>query len=1335
MSETNSLKERLKNLTPEQIRKLMSGSGKSAEALSGMPRNEDQEYPLSKTQERFWFLSKLYPNTALYNIPLAVRLQSTEIDPVRLAEVINRIVRENDILRTTFEEKDRQVVQKIHPELTIQLEYEDISDSTHSAEKEQIVAKIGAAHGNTIFNLSELPLFTVKLLKTRDKDYVLFFNLHHLISDGWTNSLLARDLALFFSGAGDRPAGRDKYQYIDYVKWEQKWLKSPPYRKQLNFWKEALAELPDPFHFQRDFQDEDSYEGRAENSILPLPLHEKVSTYCQGNDITPFQFYLSCYALLLARYSGMRDLIIGTPVANRNQLHFQNTYGVFINSLPIRFRIDTSLNFKKAMDGYRELINECMQNQEVPFGEIINSVNPHRNIHENPLYNVHFAYQHFPQKSKTDEHALLPIDYQLSKFDINFWVKIAGDERTLSISYKSKLIRREKIQRFLEHFVLLAESVITHPDIPVRDLDFIPTQHLSLLTGDITPPVETSWRDLFDKSVRQFPEETAVVDERGAMTFRALNQQASDLALSLAKKAVVKGDVVIVRTERSRNHVVSILACMKCGAAYLPLDNRIPPERFSHILEDSKARIVLTETPIDNVNCLGFESFNQSQHAGTVFDNTPLHGTDIAYIVYTSGSTGKPKGVCVPHRAILNYTQAIKRRIADLEVRSFAHVSALDADLGKTAIFMTLGFGGSLMIPAAETLLDPILLANLFSKNPVDAIKIVPTHLNALRASLPEILPRKLLICAGERLNRQLVAEIQKTKPLLRIMNHYGPTETTISSLTFDVPTPINDPAIPIGRPLDNTCAFLLDQDKNLVPTGTPGEICITGVNVALKYLNRPALTEERFVHHPLSPWPVYRTGDIGYMNEEDQIVFLDRIDRQIKINGFRIELGEVETVLKEHKYVANTCVFTMGEDEKARLFAAVVLLEQGSVKQLKSHLADYFPQHLIPVIFVLNTLPVTRNGKVDIEQLNKLCVATPDPPKTMSQPRDLVELRLIEIFKSVLNVATVDPSDQFFDLGGHSLLAISLITQVNTAFQTRFPIAVLFQYGSVQELASQIRKETGAVSDAASPYVTLVNKGLSKKIVWLHPAGGNVMSYYSIANALGNTYDSKAFTASNHHLKDKLSINELATDYVTILRDKHQLTSAILAGWSMGALIAHDMAILQAKEGNNLPLILIDQPVPHHGAAHDSYGKRLKSYIERIEVFTGDSIQVTASENAPVDYTVLYEEFIRLRLMPEEVSMESFRSFLDILVKHNTIISDFYPSVYHGPVLLLKAAEKIMLKTSNPQPEYSLEDLGWRTFCTNLTIQKVPGNHITMLTEKYTARTGELIHTWLSKL
>ncbi len=1337
-SATDPLKERLKKLTPEQIRRLMAGRKRSsAKAFSRMPRNPEEKYPLSRAQERIWFLAKLYPDSALYNIPIAINITSGEIDPHRLNEVINLIIRENEIFRTTFHENEGQVYQQVHSELKIEVDFEDISQLDPAIDKEELIEQIGENHGNTFFELANLPLLKVKLLKKGDNDYILFFNLHHLISDGWTNSLLARDSSLYYDNSGGQIQERETVQYVDYVKWEQDWLKSDRYENQRAFWQKELADLPEPLRFPRDFQSAGhSFAGRTEHTEIPALLHEKVLTYCQKKSLTPYQFYISCYALLMAKYSGDRDIVIGTPVANRNQAFFLNTYGVFINSLPLRFKVDTSLSFDELTHGFREMILASMDNQEMPFSEIINTINPQRKLHDNPLYNIHFAYQHFPQKEKSDEYALLPIDYRSAKFDVNFWLKIAGDECTISVSYKNRLIGREKICRFMEHFLLLAEAVIDESAVPFKQLSFIPEEHLSKLVGEKFSYPETSWLSLFEKSSRVDPTVTALVDEWGEMTYGELRRQASAAAGALVRRGVRKDDIVIVRTGRNRRFVVAVIACMKCGATYLPVDERIPPARFAHILDDSQARIVLTETVIENVNCLLFDSINSVESEETIFENVTVKSEDIAYIVYTSGSTGKPKGVCVPHRALTNYVYAMQKVVDEPgKISSFAHVSALDADLGNTAVFLTLGFAGTLLIPSAEALVDPALLASFFARYPVDAIKIVPAHLSALQEYMAAILPQKLLIIAGEKLSDQLVAAVRQAKPDLRIMNHYGPAEATISSLTFTVPMPFNGEVVPIGKPIDNTRVFLLDEDSAIVPQGGRGEICLSGPNLARYYLNQPELTAARFIREPsLNPGPIYRTGDMAYLDEDGQVVFLDRYDRQVKINGFRIEPGEIEAVLRRDQAVKNCAVFiSADEDRPPKLYAAIELAESLDSLQIRSYLAQYFSPALIPAITVLEKIPVTRNGKVDRGRLQDLVLAQA-PVKRKNQPSDLIELQLTTIFKSVLNVTTVHPDDQFFELGGHSLLAISLMAKVNKAFQTKFPIAALFEYGSISEIAALIRREPKTDSEKSSPYVTLVEKEQGERLVWAHPAGGNVMSYYPIANALGATYTTKAFTAVDHHRQDDLSIRGMASEYAAILTKQREISGTILAGWSMGALIAHEMAVLLAGEGRFMPLILADQPVPRPGVVSlESYEEKLTSYIERIEVFTGEAIKLSSTSDKKLDYVLLRNEFIRLGLMPEEVSGDSFRIFLDILVQHNKIVADFTPSLYHGPTLLLKATEKIMLKTSNPQPEYYLEDLGWGDFCTDLTIVEVPGNHITMMTDNYAAKTAKLIQTWVS--
>ncbi len=1337
MSEPLSLKERAKNLTPDQIRQLMLKTGGSAaRATFRMKRNEEGVYPLSKAQERIRFLSQLYPDTSLYNIPLAIRLRSNPLELDRLTKVINRIVSENEILRTTFFEIDGKTLQKVHAFLEVRIEYEDISQQGSNADKNKVIEKIASAHGQTIFDLSRLPLFSVKLLYAGKNDHVLLLNLHHMISDGMTNSLLARDSSQFYGETSYTPGGTEKYQYIDYVKWEQDWLASPKYSEQLAFWKNELAGVTEACKIQNDFYtDSHSYEGRKESCGIPASLHEKVMAFCQKNDATAFEFYISCYALLMSCYCGNRDLVIGTPVANRNHSHFQNTYGVFINSLPIRFKINTASTFQETFADFKRVIRQCMQNQEVPFSEMISAINPQRSLYENPLYSIHFAYQNFPQKIKSDEHALLPVDYLISKFDVNFWIEIAGEDRSISVTYRKQAIARTKINRLMNHYLNLAAAVLDRSDVPTRSVEFFPEVHKSLLTGEQSLYREATWFTLFEASVKQFENEVAFVDVQGQLTYGELSARATELAKNLTDRGVRRGDVVIVRTGRNRQFVISLLACFSCEATYLPVDQGIPPERYSHILRDSGARIVLTESDIEVVENAGIESVTELHTRGVASGKSDGSDAAIAYVIYTSGSTGKSKGVCVPHRALLNYTHSMRRRINDSSIRSFGHVSSLDADLGNTSIFLALGFGGTLVMPNAEALLDPGLLAECFRKYPVDALKIVPTHLNALSERVSGILPGKLLICGGERLSPALITDVRNSRPQLRIINHYGPTEATIGSLTFEVPENFNGHVVPVGRPIDNSSVLILDQDLKMVPQGVPGEICLAGDNVATGYLRQPALSAASFICDPaLASSAIYRTGDLGYLNEEGQVVYLDRMDRQIKINGFRIELGEIESVLKTHDSVTNAAVFLFGDkNERQNLCAAVMVSDHTSVQQLTLHLARYFSPSIIPLVYVIKEIPITRNGKVDVERLKSLCMSSA-VLREQAIPSDLVELRLLEIFKSALNIPVVHPEDQFFKLGGHSLLAIKMIAQINKAFQTDLRIAVLFRFDSVRKLASLIRKERSHATSDRSPYVMLMDKARDSTIAWIHPAGGEVMSYYPIAAALSADFDSVAFTAIDHHLKENLSIQGLASEYSDEMQLQRSASNTILAGWSMGALIAHEMAVCFSAKGLQPPLILVDQPVPHHGySIPQSYEKSVISYIEKIGVFAGEDIRLACVTDMQVDYGLLYREFIRLTLMPAEVTMAEFRTFLDINVKHNNIISKFNPSIYRGPTLLLKAAEKIMLKTSNPQPEYFLDDLGWGAFCPNLTIVEVPGNHITILSGNYAASTAKVAHEWIS--
>lgn len=1323
----DSLKDKIKNLSPDQIRKLLasrnkSGGGAVKKEFEKMPRNPEGKYPLSRAQERIWFLSQLFKNSSLYNIPIAVKLYK-DVSAETLRTALQQAVIKNEILRTTFHEENGRVYQKIHDSFNSTLSYEDISDS--NTDKDKQVEAIALSHSSIQFDLTELPLFAAKLVKIDENEFVLFLNLQHIISDGWTNALLSNDLNLDSQSA--RLSPKKEYAYIDFVKWEQDWMRSDTYSKQIHFWKEKLSNLPNAARFPKDFYNKsDSYEGNLIVYNFSSEAWQKINNFCKNNNYTAFQFFLVCFAVLTSEYTQEKDLIIGTPVANRNASYFHKTYGLFFNSLPMRLLVDTNISFYELMKRSIDEVNQYMKCQEVPFTEIIKAINPTRNLEENVLFNTHFAYQHFPKKNKEDEYAMLPIDYKTSKFDVNLWVEVAGDDCKLSLTYKRNRISKGKIERFLKHYQNLIDFVIDNPEKPIRKRDIFPETELSILSGKRADFLEESWLTLFYNSLRKVPNTVAVVDSNEEITYEILNRKANTLARLFQERGVVEKDVVILDTGRSISFIIGILACFKSGCTYLPIDNDIPEERLSYILQDSKATAIFSDKKRHDIIRVAPEELEDNIKVDDAADFN-LKKDDIAYIIYTSGTTGKPKGVAVSHGALLNYTKAMEEVVGDDQLRNFAHVSAIDADLGNTSIFLGLAFGGTLLLPSKNVIVDPLLMKRFFEVYPADVLKIVPSHLEAFSDHLQDILPNKLLICGGEAMSDSLIKKLRANgTDELRLLNHYGPTETTIGVLTHEFNVHQVESPIPVGKPLCNTEVCLMDNDSVPVPIGVEGEIFVSGNNLADGYVNDVALTGKKFVE--LSGTRFYSTGDRGIINHMGELVFLGRFDAQVKINGFRIELKEIESVLRDHEDIENVCVF---QNDSNKLWAAVQTSKEIIPGKLRSYLKRYLSELFIPAFSFVESIPLTSNGKIDYRRLKELTVHDAEH-RVETAPRDLFEIKLLEFYKELFPNISISIEDSFFDVGGHSLLAIQLMSKVNQEFNSELVIANLFSHSSVKELAGLLRSNADGLTVADNP-IALVNNHQEEKSIWIHPAGGNIMCYYPIATALSPEMDTFSFDYSYSENKDNaLSVDILAGKYFNTLRQKGFMSKLVLAGWSMGALIAHQMACLFEHENVQVPLVLLDQPATSLKTNETvSYRDRLFTYLNKVHIFTSGQFDKRIIEKEVVDYQGILDEFIRVQLTPEETTLENFKTFLDTLVMHNEIVTEFAPKKYHGPVLLLKASENLMVD-KNPLTEN--KDLGWKDYCSDLTIMEVPGNHITMMNLENSKVIASTIQEWLDK-
>ena len=1320
-----SFKEKIKNLSPEQIRKLMAakkggtGNSNNSEAQK-MPRNDAEIYPLSKAQERIWFLSQLTGSGTLYNIPIAIKLYET-ISPQKIEIALQRIVESNEILRTTFHQEGGGLVQKIHPPYSFSVDFEDIS-YFDEAKKDGVLENMAISHAAKTFNLEELPLLTVKLVKLNDQEHVVLLNLHHIISDGWTNMLLSIDTALY----QDKAAQKQKpYAYIDFVKWEQDWLKTDAYKAQLEFWKEALQGYEKTVHFPETTESSTfDDEGKLMTCNLPDSLLKQVTAFCAKENCTPFQFYFVCFSILASMYTGEDDIVIGTPVANRNQSQFQETYGLFFNSLPMRFLVDVNQTFLEQLTNSVRRINDFMKRQQVPFTEIIKVVNPKRNTQENALFNIHFAYQHFPKKNKNDEYALMPIDYKTSKFDLNFWIEVAGDNCKISITYKNKKISTSTVERFLSQFHRLVDAALSNPNTAIRQFDVIPKDEQSICYGKLLEHSAPSWLNLFSKAAQNSPNAIAVEH----MTYAQLQTESDKLATLFKNKGVEKGDIILINTGRNRNFIIALVACFKSGCAYLPVDENTPEERLAYIIKDSKAIVAFSNKQINGTTTITPEQL-AAFNAKEVVPSVAIAPNDIAYVIYTSGTTGNPKGVVVPHKALYNYTMALRDKIGDDTLQSFAHVSSLQADLGNTVIFLALACGGQLLLPSQEALSDPIQLSTLFEKHKPDVLKIVPSHLDAFSELLAKILPTKVLICGGEKLTNRLVDKICAVKDKdLRLINHYGPTETTIGVVTYEVDFNKKQTVIPIGTPIANTQVVIVDAFLKPVPIGVHGEICIGGENLANGYINAPELTTERFVTLPDFSKPFYKTGDRGFVNEEGQIVFVGRTDAQVKLNGFRVELGEIEHVLLKHKAVEHAVVYIEEVKSVKSLCAVVQANHNVSRAELKTHLSRFLPSAFLPSVKFVEAIPLTANGKVDYKRLT--VVGETEKPTADVLPRDLIEVQLLEIYSELFPNKSVTIDDNFFDIGGHSLLAIQLVSKINHKFESNLSVSVLFNCNTIKELSALLRKKS-TLQKTEDNLIPLSEKGQEQKAVWIHPAGGNVMCYYPIATAF-SSIDTAAFTTQSH--QNNNSIEAMADAYFKVLKQK-KIDNLLLAGWSMGALVAHQMACLFANENRYPPLVLVDQPATSTATSNQiSYNERLMSYLQKVHIFTNKEFDEAILAKTTIDFKEVLDEFVRVQLVPEETSLANFKQFLDILVAHNEMVTQFVPKNYKGHVLLLKATENLM-QGDIAVSEYKLNDLGWGNHCDNLTIKEVPGNHITMMNAANAPAMTEVINEWLMTL
>ena len=1371
--EEKSLNDRLSGLSSDKLKALLrKGRDDDAPRLGKPPkmeRNPDGLYPLSKAQERMWFLHKLTEGEALYNNPVALRISAEfPLNIDILVQSLGILTERHEILRTTFHVKEGKPVQQVHPKGKPEIIYEDLRNLPLN-EKESRAMNEAIEHGKTAIPLDHLPLLRFKVLHLHNLEYMLLINPHHIISDGWSNAIFAKELSMTYAALENKeppPFPVLEYQYIDFVKWEKDWMGTPRYNEQLDFWKTQLKDLPEPLNLPLDFQRPAimSHRGSKEVSYMGAEETEKLRQFCQRENITLFHLLFGCFGLLMSEYSGQKDLMIGVPVARRNQLSFQQTMGLFINTLPLRVKIDektTAITFLKEI---KTFCQQAFMRQELPFEKLIEEVNPDRNLSTNPVFQVHFVHQNIPSLYSVKGLSVKPesIDYSYSKFDLNFWVEEANQELILSVTFPYDIFLKKTIQKLLINYKILLDSVISNPEEQCGILKYFPEEERSFCQGkrvefknpDTSLPA--TWIGEFKAQVRATPELIALRDIRRKLTYSELEQDSSHLANVLSRQGVLKGDLIGLFLPRNASLIISILGIFKTGAAYVPLDVHLPQERLKFIAKDAGLRLLISSEellagiPCTGLTVLSFEKAMAEPWSGDITLGDTGQG-DLAYVIYTSGTTGNPKGVCIGSEALLNYSQAVWMRMKMNTGDSFATISSIAADLGNTSIFPPLIHGGEVVIIPEDHATDASLLADWLDRWPADCLKIVPSHMMSLlhssRAGI--LLPRKLLVLGGERCSSDIVGTVREIAPDLRIINHYGPTEATIGSLTWEIPPDAgrSTSEFPIGFPLNNTSVYIAKRNLQLLPKGIPGEIILSGKNIARGYLNQPQLTLEKFTDDPFTQGDrIYFTGDIGRMNEDGVVVFEGRKDHQVKVRGYRVETREIENTLNAYPAIEQSVVFIPENIGSVSSVQAAISLKQGidyNENNLRQWLSQHLPSYMIPSAFyVLERFPLTPNGKTDFKELKRTIEGTSISKQSSGSPRDLTELRLLNIFKDILKTDKVGIENGFFDLGGHSLLAIQLFAAIEKEFQIYLPLATLFERGSVIKLAELIRSSGGTLQ---STCLVPIRPGSGRKQLFLvHPAGGNVLCYYELSKELGEEFSVYGLQATGLHGKPGDSVSDMARYYLDELSIPECMDDLILGGWSMGALIAFEMARqVREKSGESPRLMIIDQlaPIEDSGTAV----KQDIDPVDRMLVFAdkvahlvshplGISAESLNGKSPEARSEIFLKAFKSVNLVPDDMKITDFHGYLEMMIHHNEITSACDLGTFDGKTLLIRAEKSLPPFDGQSEVPLLASDLNWGYWIKkNLEIANITGNHVSIMVQPYVKQIALALMQWIN--
>jgi amino acid adenylation domain-containing protein len=1350
--------------------------------LSGQPLQQikpavrAERAPLSWAQQRLWFLDQLDSTSTAYNVVAALRAAGYLRDDA-LGQTLREIARRHEALRTTFALDSGQPVQVISLGSNIELNMVDLSD-LDSDPVELLIKELLRRAAILPFDLSVGPLFRPTLLRIGPEEHVIIVTMHHIISDGWSMGLLVDEISQLhqaWSNGCASPLKELPIQYADFAIWQREWLSGEILQEHISFWRNQLRGAPDVTNLPFDRQRTSTAGFRG--GVLPISLGHQTGQglrrVCRDNGATLFMGLVASLQVLLSRYTGHPDVVVGSPIANRNHGEIEGLIGFFVNMLVLRADLSHDPSWRDFLSTVKNTALGAYAHQDLPFERIVEEMQPERAIAHNPLFQVSIALQNAPM-GELDLGGLVlkpqPLEAATTRFDIEFLFWEYSDSIRGLVTYGADVFDETTIRRLTSHFEAAVLAMTHSPSIRVSEVALLGESELHQVVTEwngtaVRKPVDQFTHQMVEARAGEVPDAVALISDEEHLSYRVLNQRANQLACYLRTLGVRAESIVGILMERGIEWVLAQLAVLKAGAAYASFDTAYPPDRIRYMLRDSKATVALTlgaKIGMQGLSISAVDILSQAMEIDCHDGNDLSSAADednLAYVFYTSGSTGQPKGVAVSNRSLLNLVSWYRRAYAVASNDRASQIALAGFDATVWEIWPYLASGASICILDDETRISP---PDLFEKLVAEDITIgwLPPILSEAFLPRPDInrLKFRSLSCGGDRVVRR-----PGDSTIFSYVNVYGPTEFTAIATAGEISRQGTSTSLPdIGRPLDNSKTYIISQGFNPEPIRVAGQLCLAGVNLGRGYIGRPDLTADSFVPNPLGEpgHRMYKTGDLARLRSDGKIEFLGRLDHQVKIRGFRIELGEIEAAFSGYPGIRESVVAVRENARKEHILVAyVVTSEQQGIErgQLRGYLKRRLPEFMVPAVFIeIAELPLTPNRKVD-----RRALPPPEPTEAprgnYEPPRTHIEQILAEIWRQVLGKERIGTTDDFFEIGGHSLIATQIVNRIKARLEVEIRLLDLFGSPTISKLASIIERarsmdKKSPMLESSSPsnpdtagsareprFIALQRNRASVPVFFVHGGGGGVTEFIQFSRSLGS---GQSFFAIRALVEDdpESDVEQIAARYVDALLREQEHGPFQLGGWSFGAMVAFEMAQqLCARNEVVQFLALVDMaaPIPETSSAFFRDASRSNLLAKLGRDYSGWTVNLDPREidalEAEEQVKYLLDNLQAAGVLPSGIPHGEILAWFKGFVGRYMAITRYVGRPYDGPVTLFRAKQFPKLGSKDPLAKLG-DAWGWdRLSSEPVHIHWVDGDHYSIWESPGIQHLADIVKTYLA--